>query len=184
MQDNEYDFARILKDFQGTIYNQAYRMLGSIEEAEDATQDIFLRIHSSLDQFRGRSKISSWIYRITANVCISRLRKKQSRAANLGWLTDYTEQTLPDAASSQMENPERKYAAKQMLEFVSDEVRNLPPLWAQAISLYYFGGKTYHDIADAIRIPEGTVATYISRGRKQLAERVMARFGKDAICFR
>lgn len=184
MQDKELDFSKILSEFQGAVYNQAYRMLGSIEEAEDATQDIFLRIHDSLDRFRGESKISSWIYRITANVCISHLRKKQSRISNLGRLTDYEEQILPELTSSQREDPEGEYATKQTMEFVRAEVRNLPPLWAQAISLHYFGETSYNDIADAMEIPKGTVATYISRGKKQLAKRMMVRFGKDAIYFR
>jgi RNA polymerase sigma-70 factor (ECF subfamily) len=71
MRGTEYDFSQILSDFQDVVYNQAYRMLGRREEAEDATQDIFMQVHRKLGQFRGESKLSSWIYRITANVCIS-----------------------------------------------------------------------------------------------------------------
>ncbi|MEE8399857.1 MAG: RNA polymerase sigma factor [Desulfobacterales bacterium] len=184
MRDKQYDFTQILSDFQDAVYNQAYRMLGSTEEAEDAAQDIFFRIYDSLDQFRGESRISSWIYRITANVCIGRLRKRQRRASHLGPLTEYKEQMLPEPGSDQREDPEGEYAAKQVAEFVRSEVGNLPPLWAQAISLHYFGGETYLDIAEAMKIPKGTVATYISRGKKQLAKAIVARFGRDAICLR
>ncbi len=158
-------------------------MLGSMEEAEDATQDVFLRIHGSLGTFRGESKISSWVYRITANVCIGRLRKKQRIISNHRRLADYREQ-ISDPTLQQGEDPEGVYAAKQMADFVRSEVRNLPPMWAQAISLHYFGEETYSDIAAAMGIPKGTVATYISRGKKRLAKRMMIRFGKDGICLR
>lgn len=73
MPNIEYDFNEILLKYQDAVYNQAYRMLGGREEAEDATQEIFLRIYGALDQFKGKSKISSWIYRITANVCIQKI---------------------------------------------------------------------------------------------------------------
>ena len=79
----ETDFRQILETYRDKVYNQAYRMLGNREEAEEATQDIFLRIHRSLGDFRGESKLSSWIYRITANACISRLRKKQLKTSSL-----------------------------------------------------------------------------------------------------
>ena len=70
-------FTSILADYQDRVYNQAFRMLGNHEDAEEATQDIFLNIYRSLEDFRGESKMSTWIYRITSNECISRLRKKQ-----------------------------------------------------------------------------------------------------------
>ena len=71
------NFKKLLLEYQHKVYNQAYRMLGNHEDAEEAAQDIFLNIYRSLDNFRGESKMSTWIYHITSNVCISRLRKKQ-----------------------------------------------------------------------------------------------------------
>ena len=71
------EFRQILDTYQNRVYNQAYRMLGNAEDAEETTQDIFLKIYRSLDEFRGESMVSTWIYKITSNECISRLRKKQ-----------------------------------------------------------------------------------------------------------
>ncbi len=184
MQETEYDFGRILSDFQDAVYTQAYRMLGSKEEAEDATQDIFLQIHGSLDRFEGRSKVSTWVYRITANVCVSRLRKKQRMSSGLGRFAGHGERMPLEFALDQRDDPEREYAAKQAAECIRNEVRNLPPLWAQVISLHYFGGRSYDQIAEAMGLPRGTVATYMSRGRNRLAKRMTARLGRDAICLR
>ena len=70
-------FSLLVDKYQDKVYNQAYRMLGNREDAEDATQDVFLRIYRSIEKFRGESKITTWIYSITSNVCIDRLRKLQ-----------------------------------------------------------------------------------------------------------
>ena len=155
-------------------------MLGNRSEAEDATQDIFLKVHRSLGTFRGESKISTWIFRIAANVCISRLRRKQHPVESLESLADTQGNGFQTREPVVDENPEDVYAKKEMADLIRDEVRSLPPLWAQAISLHYFGGESYDDIAEAMDIPRGTVATYISRGKNQLAEMLRARLGEGA----
>ena len=73
----EFDLRRLITEHQDRVYNQAFRMLGNKEDAEEATQDVFLLVHRKRGEFRGESMISPWIYRLTANVCITRLRKQQ-----------------------------------------------------------------------------------------------------------
>jgi len=80
-------------------------------------------------------------------------------------------------------DPDRNYAAKETAEIVRSEVRRLPPLWAQALSLHYFGGQSYEEVAEAMEIPKPTVATYISRGKKQLAKQIIALTGKEGLFF-
>ena len=75
--ESTLDFSEILLTYQDRVYNQTFRMLGNREDAEETTQDIFLSVYGALDNFRGDSKLTTWIYRITSNECISRLRKKQ-----------------------------------------------------------------------------------------------------------
>lgn len=182
MQTIEYSFREILAEYQGKVYNQAYRMLGNREEAEEATQDIFLRIHNSLDEFRGESKLSSWIFRITANVCISRLRRKRLELHSLdeplgGEEGRRVAETLPDEGN----DPESLYRSQETAEIIRAEVRRLPALWAQAISLHHFGGQSYEEVAEIMQIPRATVATYIRRGRMQLATQLVARTGRDGL---
>jgi RNA polymerase sigma-70 factor (ECF subfamily) len=179
----EADFRQILDTYQDKVYNQAYRMLGNREEAEEATQDIFLRIHRSLGDFRGESKLSSWIYRIAANVCISRLRKKQLKTSSLDESAEIEGRSVSELVADEGTDPDRNYAAKETAEIVRSEVRRLPPLWAQALSLHYFGGQSYEEVAEAMEIPKPTVATYISRGKKQLAKQIIALTGKEGLFF-
>ena len=175
------DFRSLLAAYQDKVYNQAFRMMGNREEAEEATQDVFLRIHRSLDEFRGESKLSSWIFRITANVCISRLRRKQLKIVSLDEPVASVDKTAAEVIPDDQPDPGRQYESQEMAETVRDQVRRLPPDWAQAISLHHFQGMSYEEVAEAMGIPRATVATYILRGRRQLAKQLTSAVGKDEI---
>jgi len=169
-------FREILTEYQDRVYNQAYRMLGSREDAEEATQDVFLRVHRSMDEFRGESKLSTWIYSITSNVCISRLRKKEHPTTSLDAEFESGD-TLADIIPSECESPSEILENAQMKKYIRDQVRALPPKWAMAISLYHFNDLSYEEIAEAMKIPKATVATYILRGRQQLAAQLSSIMG-------
>jgi RNA polymerase sigma-70 factor (ECF subfamily) len=163
---------QLLIEYQDRVYNQAYRMLGNHEDAEEATQDVFLLIHRSHDEFRGDSKLSTWIYRITSNVCITRLRRKQIPTSSMDREFEPDGDTLADVIPDECPDPETLYEDEQMKEHVRAEVRKLPPKWAMAVSMYHFDELSYEEIADVMGIPKATVATYIMRGRQRLAVRL------------
>jgi RNA polymerase sigma-70 factor (ECF subfamily) len=172
------ELRQLLADYQDRVYNQAYRMLGSHEDAEEATQDVFLRIHRSREEFRGESKLSTWIYRITANVCISKLRKKELAVSSLDDELDEDGTTLKDFLPADCSDPAALFEEKETAEYIRTQIRSLPPKWAMAISFYHFNDMSYDEIAEAMEIPAATVATYIKRGRMQLAVRLAKDFGK------
>ncbi len=164
------NFQKLLADYQDRVYNQAYRMLGHHEDAEEATQDIFMSIYHSLGRFRGESKVSTWIYRITSNECISRLRKKQLETSSLDEPFEADGRTLSDIIPDSGSDPETFLETSETAELIRSQVRRLPANWAMALSLYHFDDLSYDEIADVMDIPKATVATYILRGRKQLAQ--------------
>jgi RNA polymerase sigma-70 factor, ECF subfamily len=172
------DLRQLLTEYQDRVYNQAYRMLGNQEDAEEATQDVFLLIHRSREEFRGESKLSTWIYRITSNVCISRLRKKQIPTSSMDREFEQDGDTLADIIPSDCPDPGTLFEDEQMKEYVRAEVRSLPPNWAMAVSMYHFEDLSYEEISEAMGIPKATVATYIMRGRQRLAARLSEVFGK------
>lgn len=169
------NFETILAEYQDRVYNQAYRMLGNREDAEEATQDIFLNIYKSLEGFRGESKISTWIYSITSNICISRLRKKQLETTSLEEPLGEDSTTLGDFIHDDSPDQQTLMESKETAEMVRTQVQKLPPDWAMAISLCHFDDLSYDEIAKIMDIPKATVATYIHRGRKQLAQQLMNR---------
>ncbi|MBT4485759.1 MAG: sigma-70 family RNA polymerase sigma factor, partial [Candidatus Latescibacteria bacterium] len=136
-------------------------------------QDIFLSVYRSLEKFRGESKISTWIYRITSNECISRLRKKQLDVKSIDEPLDDDGSTLVEIIPDHGPDPETLLESEQTAEMIRDHVNKLPPEWAMAISMYHFDDLNYDEIAEAMEIPKATVATYIFRGRKQLAQQLI-----------
>jgi len=166
------DFGAFIRLYQDRVYNQAYRMLGNAEDAEETAQDIFLKIYNSLDDFRGDSKMTTWIYRITSNECISRLRKKQLDARSFDEPVGEDGATIGDFIASDCATPEEILASEDACRLIRDKVQELPPQWAMAVSLFHFDDLSYDDIAEIMGIPKATVATYIFRGRKQLASKL------------
>lgn len=167
------EFRVILSEYQDRVYNQAYRMLGNQEDAEEAAQDIFLNVYKSLEQFRGESKVSTWIYRIASNVCISRLRKKQLDMKSMNEPLDDNGTTVEDFIADHSPDPGAQLESEETADMIRAKVQELPPDWAMAISLYHFDDLSYDEIAEVMSIPKATVATYIFRGRKQLARELM-----------
>ena len=167
------EFRQILNTYQNRVYNQAYRMLGNAEDAEEATQDIFLKIYRSIEEFRGESMVSTWIYKITSNECISRLRKKQLDITSLDEPFESESASLADVIPDDSPDAGACLESRETAEMIRAEVRNLPVHWAMAISLYHFDDKSYDEIAEVMDIPTATVATYISRGRRQLAKKLV-----------
>jgi len=167
-------FSLLVDKYRDRVFNQAYRMLGNTEDAEEATQDVFLRVYRSIGEFRGDSKITTWIYRITSNVCISRLRKKQLEVTSLDEPFDEDGRTLAELIPDEAPGPESRLESKQTAELVRAHVRTLPPNWAMALSLHHFEGLSYDETAEAMEIPKATAATYIFRARRRLAQRLAA----------
>jgi RNA polymerase sigma-70 factor, ECF subfamily len=163
------DFRKILGEFQDRVYNQAYRMMGNCEDAEEVTQDIFLKVFKNISAFRGECKMSTWIYRITSNECISRLRKKQLDMTSLDNPFD-DGRTLSDVLPSDNHDTLKNMASEETAKYIRSQVNRLPAEWAMAISFYHFDDLSYNEISEIMNLPTGTIATYILRGRKQLAK--------------
>lgn len=152
-------FREIVDAHSAQVFNHAVSLLNNREEAEEATQDVFLRIHKAIDLFRGDAKLSTWIWRITANVCFSRLAKKGVR-------TDPIEEHLftiqeTDSLLSDIDRHDQK-------EIIDAALALIPPQMASIILLFYIEGKSYKEISGIFNIPEGTIATQLHRGREQL----------------
>ncbi len=156
-------FNEIVTSYASQVYNHSLRLLGNIEDAEEATQDVFLKIHNGLKNFRGDSKLSTWIWRITTNVCYTYIAKKRLKFHSL---PDF-ENNVPAIESISdmlLENEKNEIIAKQLDE--------LSPHQANALLLFYFDGLNYKEIAEILEMPEGTIATLLHRGRNNLKKKL------------
>ena len=150
------------------VYNLALRMLKNEQDALDASQEAFLRAWRSLSSFRGDSKFSVWLYRLTSNVCLDMLRKAGRLRAES--LTDEEGEDipLPDARG----DPHRALEQKELSAAVREGLEALPPAFRQALVLRDINGLSYEEIAQVTGLEAGTVKSRIFRARRKLADRL------------
>lgn len=157
-------FEEIYRRHAEMVFNVALRMTGDAEEAADASQETFLRVHRYCARFRGRSSLKTWIYRVTVNCCRSRYRKNQSwKNRFLSGSLEKVEQ-LPDTRRG----PEARTLARDRGEAVMQSLRRLPAPFREAVVLRDLEGLSYEEIAGVLGVRIGTVRSRIARGRDRL----------------
>jgi RNA polymerase sigma-70 factor (ECF subfamily) len=162
------DFDSIVEHFAERIFNQALRVLGNREDAEEAATDVFMRIHRGLSDFRGESQLSTWIWRITANVCLTRKARRRIQMVSLD-AGGFGDDPNDDDRNS---NPEERLFAEEGGEELASLIAELPDQEASAIALFYLQEMKYNEIAAILQIPPGTIATLLHRGRERLRKRI------------
>ena len=167
-QSRPIDYQRLVADFSTRVYRQALRILGSAQDAEDATQEVFLKVYAGLENFRGNAEISTWIYRITFNVCVTMRQKRRVNSVSLSASEGDSETEIPNADAG----PDEALAARDRLELLERLIARLPEREAAAITLFYTEQKSYEEISRILDIPPGSVATALHNGRRRLKNMV------------
>ena len=144
----------------------AYRMLGSLAEAEDVVQEAYVRAFSHLDSFRGEATLSTWLSRITLNEALGRLRRKK-RAAQALRAEDpgIPAQIIPFPGSTSGDDPERMMAQRQILQLVERATDNLPDVYRGVFMARVIEGRSVEETAALLDIRPETVKTRLHRAR-------------------
>jgi RNA polymerase sigma-70 factor, ECF subfamily len=157
------DFERIVREYQNKVFRLALGMLGDRTAAEEAAQDVLVRVWKGLPAFRGESSLSTWIYSITRNACLTALRRREISAVS-----------LDDPAPRH--EAEKRTAAEWSIAASPDVaalLERLPVKYRQVVALFYMQEKSYDEVARMLDLPVGTVKTYLFRARKSLAEEMV-----------
>lgn len=167
-------FEQLVEMHSSRIYSIALRMVGNPVDAEDLAQEAFLRIWRGLEGFNMDAKFSTWVYRLTTNVCIDYLRKEKKNN-NVPLFTEddegeETELQIPD----QRYSPEQKMEQEQLLRSVEQAMNSLDPQYRQILTLRELGGLSYDEISRQLDLKEGTVKSRIARAREQMRRLLMA----------
>ncbi len=172
-------FEWLVKTHQDRVFDFCLRMLGDREEASDLTQEIFVSIHQNLDKFRQDSKLSTWIFRISKNHCLNRLKylKRRGRGKSEEW-GSVPEGALSDAASAPVK-PDEAYDAACERELVQRAIAKLDEEQRLLVALRDIEGLSYGEIVDITELPEGTVKSRLHRAREKLAD-IIARLEDGA----
>ena len=163
----------VITEYRKPVFRQALRILGNVCAAEEVTQEVFLRVYKGLDRFREDSQLSTWIYKILANRCLSRLKKTPIHFISLEEVESDEVTIDPDS------NPEEQHIKHDTETRLAHSISRLPSKEATAITLYYDDDKSYDEIARIMLVPSGTVAVLLHRGRIHLHQLLVPQENKE-----
>jgi RNA polymerase sigma-70 factor (ECF subfamily) len=162
-------FNRLVLAYQDMVYNQAYRMMGEYEAAQDATQTAFISVYKNLGSFRGGS-FRAWMLRIVTNACYDELRRRRSHPAvplepvNRDGEEDEFLPTLADNSP----HPEEHLERKELEAAIHQSLAEISPEYRDVLILVDMQGFSYVEAAQALGRPVGTVKSRLARGRMLL----------------
>jgi len=167
LQGDEQAKADLFLKYQGAITRWAGRIVKGSEEAQDIAQEVFLKIFQGLPEYRGESKFSVWLYRITYNLSVNFLQRVQQRQVPLeDHHTDRLASAPPSAHQERAEEESRNERALAAID-------RLPLHYKMVITMYYFQDFSYEDISQTLNIPLNTVKTHLRRAKMMLAEKAV-----------
>ncbi len=168
-------FDALVHSYQDRVFNLCLRMLGSREESEDLTQEIFLAVHRNLPRFRGEARLSTWIYRIARNRCLNRLRRaRRRRLDGRRPLEAVEEGRLAEASGRSPTRPDEHFDGQELEAVLRRGLLELPERQRLLVILRDVEGLSYEEIVEICGLPAGTVKSRLHRARAVLAERVQA----------
>lgn len=167
-------FESLMTAYENRIYSLALRSTGSEQDAADITQEVFLRAWKNLDSFRGDSSLSTWLYRVTSNLCVDFARKKAAEGTPTS--IDDEESPAADLAdASRMAQPEAAAENSELREELQFALAQLSEEHRRVVLLRDVAGMTYTDIARTLGLEEGTVKSRLARARASLRKILLER---------
>lgn len=171
-------FSRLVTKYQDRVLNTCWRICGNIEDAQDLTQEAFLRALEAIDSFRHRAGFYTWLFRIAVNLSISH-RRKSARAVKLSlhdadgrWKGDHQATQLVGRVSRDPEDPPTRLSAREMERLVVEELDQLDGDHRAVIVMRDIESFNYQQIADILEVPVGTVKSRLHRARMDLRNRL------------
>ena len=174
LKHDEDAWVQIVARFRRRVFHISYKFTGRAGDAEDLTQEIFLRLFRCLDKFNRDADFATWLTSVARNHCIDHYRAtKREREVLVQDLTAF------DAAPSPAGNPQRAVEERDRSGFLRRGLNRLPPKLREAVILRDLMELSYGEMAERLGLPEGTVKSRINRGREELS-RLLLRGQQDA----
>jgi RNA polymerase sigma-70 factor, ECF subfamily len=167
-------FNEIVLRYKGKVYNYICRMVNSVLDAEDLTQETFVRAYLSIRSFQSRASLNTWLFRIATNLCIDYGRKQKTHLQPTSLSQEdeedgaETQREIPDAAF----DPQRLLLNKELGKWLDVALRELPEKLRTVVLLYDIEGLSYEEIASVLDCPLGTVKSRLFNARATLRDKI------------
>jgi len=175
LSGDQLAWEQIVRQYWRKVFNVAYKFVGKHDEAEDLTQDIFLKIFKSLDTFDRRANFQTWLISISRNLCIDHYRSVRKERETIDRDVDANEL----APASRDPSPVQALEQRDRVTLLRQAMSALPDTLRTAVLMRDIQELSYQEIADKLRLPEGTVKSRINRGRTELARQIRKLRGDD-----
>jgi len=159
-------FGFLVDKYKACIFAFAYSELGNFHDAEDITQDVFIKAYQKLNTLKQYDRFLAWLYAITSNLCKNLIRSKRNRPDG-----EFIEDQAPETL---MEPSIDSYRESIITESLNEAINSLPKIYSQVLTLHYLGGMNVIEIARFLGTSSDAIKHRLSRGRTQLKEEVVA----------
>ena len=172
---DEKAFAVLVEENEKMVFNVALRYTRNYDDASDVSQEAFIKAYRSIDSFKGESKLSTWLYRITVNVCLDFARKNRLHVRSIQDMTPANDEgepfelPIPDTTY----DPDALTEQRELRETILAAVDSLPAASREIVIMRDINGMSYNEIAEALHIELGTVRSRLARARIRLRNKLV-----------
>jgi RNA polymerase sigma-70 factor, ECF subfamily len=160
-QGDDGAFTELVERYKDLVYGMIWRLAPDRAQVDDLAQEVFLKVHRGLPYFRGEARLSTWIYRIVANVC-TQARSRPVREVSL--------ERGPERASFDPPSIDGSFADIELRDRLDKAIARLPEQYRFLIAAHHLRGIQYEALAEALDVPLGTVKTHLHRAKRRLRE--------------
>ena len=165
---DRHAFRWLIKSHERLVYGVVWKIVRNQADAEDISQEVFLKVHEKLGTFNQEAKLSTWIAKIAYNQALSHLRKRDILQNSVDVEDEAFRERIAGAGSTPTEHLE----AKEMKTVVHEAIERLPQPYRTLIDLVHIQEMSYAEVVEISGLPEGTVKSYLFRGRKLLKDAI------------
>lgn len=160
---NSTAFEEIVRRYKKLVYSVVYKMIPDKEEVNDISQEVFIRLYKSLERYNPEFKMSTWIVKITTNLCLDTLRKRKQDTV-----------TLDDAVgiSSSCDTPEQAFIKCQRTELINKAINELPDKYKILVVLFHNKGMSYEEMTKVLNEPMSIIKNRLYRARLMLRDKL------------
>ena len=173
-EGREDAYRELIKRYERPVYSLIYRMVRDNETAEDLAQETFIKVLNNIDRYRPEFKFSSWLFKIANNITIDHLRRRQLDTISIEGAPDAVTgermRATAIAVASGGESPLEELESRELGASIEEAIAKLRPEYRACIILRHVEDYSYDEIAEIVKLPLGTVKTYIHRARQELRE--------------
>ena len=173
LKGQQSSFSELIDEYKNMVFSLSYKMTNSLEDAEDISQEVFIRVYKSMYNFNPNYKFSTWLYQITLNICRDRFRKGKIPSVSLDTpLNKDDQKDLRSIIPDNQNNPEDIIMGVEQTNFINDLITSLPLKYREVIILRHLKDLSYDEMSKILNISLGSVKTRLFRARELLKNKL------------